>query len=77
VRHRKVRLRLQLLQARYRNKLSVRMRTALALPFEALKLSAMALSQMTANDFAIALDRGIARSRPVLIEAKAVEPPPE
>jgi hypothetical protein len=69
---------LALLQAVYRNKqvpLPVRMRAAsLAIPFEAPRLSAMAVTSMNANDFAAALDRAIARSNgkaPVLIEARA------
>jgi hypothetical protein len=32
------------------------------------------VSQLTGRDFAAALETAIARSRPVLIEAKAVEP---
>jgi hypothetical protein len=70
---------LQLLQAVYRDPaqpLPVRIRCAVeCLPFENPKLSAIGVSQLTGRDFAAALDRAIARSRPVLIEAKAVEPP--
>jgi hypothetical protein len=69
---------LALLQAVYRCKqlpLPVRMRAASeALPYENPKLSAVAVAQLTGADFASALDRAISRSRPVLIEAKAVEP---
>jgi hypothetical protein len=69
---------LQLLQSIYRNKLvplPVRMRAATeALPYENPKLSAVGVAHLTGQDFAIALDKAIARSRPVLIEAKAVEP---
>jgi hypothetical protein len=48
-----------------------------ALPYENPKLSAVAVASMSGNEFAQRLDRAIARSRPVLIEAKAVEPAPE
>jgi hypothetical protein len=69
---------LALLQAVYRDHrqpLPVRVRCAVeCLPFENPKLSAIGVSQLTGRDFAAALDRAIARSRPVLIEAKAVEP---
>jgi hypothetical protein len=57
---------LELLQSIYRSpgvSISMRMRAAsLALPFEAPKLSAMALTSMTSHDFAIALDKAIERS---------------
>jgi hypothetical protein len=57
---------LELLQAIYKNKLaplSVRMRAAsLALPFEAPKLSAMAITSMDQHSFAAALERAITRS---------------
>jgi hypothetical protein len=56
---------LELLQSIYRSpgvSISMRMRAAsLALPFEAPKLSAMALTSMTSHDFAIALDKAIER----------------
>jgi hypothetical protein len=45
-----------------------------ALPFEAPKLSAVAVASMSGNEFAQRLDRAIARSGVKLIEAKAVEP---
>jgi hypothetical protein len=68
---------LALLQSVYRNPqvpLPVRIRCASeALPYEAPRLSAMAVTSMTTNDFAAALDRAIARSSK-LIEAKAIEP---
>jgi hypothetical protein len=68
---------LELLQAVYRDQrqpLPVRIRCAAeALPYENPKLSAMAVTSLTANDFAAALDRAIARSGkvPLLIEAQA------
>jgi hypothetical protein len=44
------------------------------LPYHAPKLSAMALSSMSSNDFAAKLDRAIARSdRAKLIEAHAID----
>jgi hypothetical protein len=70
---------LELLQAVYRDQrqpLPVRIRSAAeALPYENPKLSAMAVTSLSGNDFAAALDRAIARSgkAPLLIEAK-VEP---
>jgi hypothetical protein len=70
---------LGLLQRVYRDQgqpLGMRIRCAVeALPYENPKLSAVSVAHLTGRDFAIALDRAIARSRPVLIEAKAVEPP--
>jgi hypothetical protein len=66
------------LQAVYRDKqvpLHTRIRCASeALPYEAPRLSAMAVTSLTANDFAAALDRAIMRSGK-LVEAKAIEPP--
>jgi hypothetical protein len=53
----------------------VRIRCAVeALPFEAPKLSAVAVAQLTGKDFAAALDRAIARSSGKMIETKAAEP---
>ena len=54
--------------------LPVRMRAASeALPFETPKLGAVAVTSLTANDFAAALDRAIQRSgkAPLMIEAQA------
>ena len=69
---------LQLLQAVYRDQrqpLPVRIRCAAeALPYENPKLSAMAVTSLSANDFAASLDRAIARSGgklPVVIDAQA------
>jgi hypothetical protein len=57
---------LELLQTVYRDQrvpLPVRMRAAaLAIPFETPKLGSMAISSMSENDFAAALDRAIERS---------------
>jgi hypothetical protein len=70
---------LGLLRSIYRDKLlplPVRMRAATeALPYENPKLSAVAVASMSGNEFAQRLDRAIARSRPLMIEAKAVQPP--
>jgi hypothetical protein len=70
---------LGLLQAVYRNPsqpLPVRIRCAVeALAYENPKLSAVAVASMSGKSFAAALDRAIARSRPLMIEAEAVEPP--
>jgi len=44
---------------------------AVALPFEAPKLSAIATTSMSVNDFASALDRAIARSVKVIEAAPA------
>jgi hypothetical protein len=72
---------LELLQGVYRDpmvSLGVRMRAAaLALPFEAPKLSAIAMSNMDPATFAAQLDRAIARSgmAPIMIEGRA-EPEP-
>jgi hypothetical protein len=68
---------LQLLQAIYRDKkrpLNVRVRCAIeALPFENPKVSAVAISHMTGNDFASALDRAIERSKaPLALNAPAI-----
>ena len=76
---------LDFLQAVYRDPmqpLSVRMRAAIeALPFEAPKLSAVAVSSMSGADFAERLERAIARSGVNVsrtIDAKAVAlPQPE
>jgi len=68
---------LALLQSVYRDPrvpLPVRIRCAAeALPFETPKLGAVAVTSLTANDFAAALDRAIARSgkAPLMIEARA------
>jgi hypothetical protein len=68
---------LELLRAVYRDQrqpLPVRIRCAAeALPFETPKLGAVAVTSLTANDFAAALDRAILRSgkAPLRIEAKA------
>jgi hypothetical protein len=57
---------LALLQSVYRDQrlpLPVRMRAAAeALPYENPKLSAVAVASMTGNEFALRLDRAIARS---------------
>ena len=69
---------LAFLQAIYRDRqapLAVRLRAAIeALPFEAPKLSAVAVGHMSGEDFASRLDRAIARSGnvPLTIEAKAI-----
>jgi hypothetical protein len=73
---------LELLQAVYRDlrqPLGMRMKAAIqCLPFENPKLSSVAVATMTGNEFALRLERAIARSRLVpMIEAKAVETPPE
>jgi hypothetical protein len=69
---------LEYLQSIYRNPAEPearRMRAAVeCLPFENPKLSAIGVASLTGRDFAAALDRAISRSRPVLIEATAVEP---
>ena len=69
---------LALLQAVYRDKqvpLHTRIRCASeALPYEAPRLSAMAVTSMSGHDFAAALDRAIQRSQgkpPLMIEAQA------
>jgi hypothetical protein len=50
------------------------MRAAIeAAPYFHPKLSAVGVAHLTGRDFAAALDRAIDRSRPALIEAKAVE----
>jgi hypothetical protein len=69
---------LTLLQMVYRGALKVsplQMRAAIeSLPYEAPKLSAMAITSMTGNDFARALDRCIERSnRAKVIEGRAIE----
>ncbi len=69
---------LELLQMVYRGEVSAspqQMRAAIeALPYENPKLSAMALTSMSSQDFASRLDRAIARSNGArLIEAKAIE----
>jgi hypothetical protein len=71
---------LSFLQAVYRDQRQpppVRIRCATeALPYENPKLSAVAVTSLTGNEFAMRLDRSIMRSTK-LIEAKAVEPSPE
>jgi hypothetical protein len=67
---------LEFLQAVYRDTrlpLTTRIHRAVeALPFEAPKLSAVAVTSMRGEDFAARLDRCLARSaRAMLIEAKA------
>jgi hypothetical protein len=68
---------LELLQSVYRDQrqpLHVRIRCAAeALPFETPKLGAVAVTSLSANDFAAALDRAILRSgkAPLMIEARA------
>ncbi len=69
---------LEYLQRIYRDPaqpISVRMRAAIeSLPFENPKLSAMAVTAMSSQDFASRLERAIARSNGArLIEAKAIE----
>jgi hypothetical protein len=67
---------LEFLRAVYLNEglpLSVRMRAACeAAPYMHAKMSAIALSSMSSNDFAAALDRAIERSGkpPLMIEGK-------
>jgi hypothetical protein len=68
---------LRLLQMVYRGELKVspqQMRAAIeSLPFEAPKLTAIALSSMTAQDFASRLDRAVERSEKArLIEGKVI-----
>jgi hypothetical protein len=70
---------LELLPAVYRDlrlPLPIRLRAAIeALPFEAPKLSAVAVGYLDDNDFSSRLDRAIERSgvEPKLIEAKRIE----
>lgn len=69
---------LTLLQMVYRGALKVspqQMRAAIeSLPYENPKLSAMAITAMTGNDFARALDRAIDRSNKArVIEHRAIE----
>src|SRR5436190_633436 len=68
---------LEFLQAIYRDTrvpLPTRMKAAVeCLPFEHPRLSAMAVTSMSGKDFALALDRAVARSTGArLIEAKAL-----
>jgi hypothetical protein len=69
---------LEYLQRIYRDPaqpISVRMRAAIeALPFEAPKLTAVALSSMTAEDFASRLERALQRSNGArLIEGRVID----
>jgi hypothetical protein len=69
---------LEYLQRIYRDPaqpISVRMRAAIeALPFEAPKLTAVALSSMTAEDFASRLERALQRSTGArLIEGRVID----
>ena len=69
---------LELLQLVYRGEAKAsaqQMRAAIeALPYEQPKLSAMAITSMTGNDFARALDRAIDRSNQArVIEGRAIE----